>query len=149
MAIFIELWPCLFTTKLSYVQLFKWGHSTTTQVPTLQWLYSKYKIWYKGTKTCNKRIFHLFLDDSHNESLILFATFNCHTYLHNYMCISDRGCKGYTQLGSQTKWPKHTPFLLMHSRNARNLYDSKINRFFEIEWTLFEIILFIHFYPLK
>ena len=26
-AVFIELWPCLFTTKLSYTQLFKWGHS--------------------------------------------------------------------------------------------------------------------------
>ena len=28
MAIFIDLWPCLFTTKLSYTQLFLWGHST-------------------------------------------------------------------------------------------------------------------------
>ena len=28
MAVFIDLWPCLFTTKLSYAQLFKWGHST-------------------------------------------------------------------------------------------------------------------------
>ena len=27
MAVFIDLWPCLFTTKLSYAQLFKWGHS--------------------------------------------------------------------------------------------------------------------------
>ena len=27
MAIFIDLWPCLFTTKLSYAHLFKWGHS--------------------------------------------------------------------------------------------------------------------------
>ena len=26
-AIFIDLWPCLFTTKFSYAQLFKWGHS--------------------------------------------------------------------------------------------------------------------------
>ena len=59
-----------------------------TQVPTVTILY---KIWYKGTKTCNKRIFHLFLDDSHNESLILFATFNWHTYISNYICISDRG----------------------------------------------------------
>ena len=25
-ASFIDLWPCLFTTKLSYAQLFKWGH---------------------------------------------------------------------------------------------------------------------------
>ena len=24
MAVFIDLWPCLFTTKLSYAQLFKW-----------------------------------------------------------------------------------------------------------------------------
>ena len=28
MAVFIELWPCLLTTKLNYAQLFKWGHST-------------------------------------------------------------------------------------------------------------------------
>ena len=27
MAVFIDLWPCLFTTKLSYAQLFKRGHS--------------------------------------------------------------------------------------------------------------------------
>ena len=27
MAVFIDIWPCLFTTKLSYAQLFKWGHS--------------------------------------------------------------------------------------------------------------------------
>ena len=27
MAVFIDLWPCLFTTKLSYTQLFKWGDS--------------------------------------------------------------------------------------------------------------------------
>ena len=25
-AVFIDLWLCLFTTKLSYTQLFKWGH---------------------------------------------------------------------------------------------------------------------------
>ena len=25
--VFIDLWSCLFTTKLSYAQLFKWGHS--------------------------------------------------------------------------------------------------------------------------
>ena len=30
MAVFIDFWPCLFTTKLSYAQLFKWGHSTDT-----------------------------------------------------------------------------------------------------------------------
>ena len=29
MAVFIDLWPCLFTTKLSYTQVFKWGHSNT------------------------------------------------------------------------------------------------------------------------
>ena len=28
MAVFIDLWPYLFNTKLSYTQLFKWGHST-------------------------------------------------------------------------------------------------------------------------
>jgi hypothetical protein len=33
----------------------------------------------------------------------------------------------------------------MHSRYARNLYDSKIKRIFEIPWALFEIILFIRF----
>ena len=27
MAVFIDIWPCLFTTKLSYAQLFKRGHS--------------------------------------------------------------------------------------------------------------------------
>ena len=29
MSVFIDHWPCLFTTKLSYVQLFNWGHSNT------------------------------------------------------------------------------------------------------------------------
>jgi hypothetical protein len=33
----------------------------------------------------------------------------------------------------------------MHSRYARNLYDPKIKRIFEIAWALFEIILFIRF----
>jgi hypothetical protein len=37
----------------------------------------------------------------------------------------------------------------MHSRHARNLYDSKIKIIFEIAWKLFEITRFIHFYPLK
>ena len=27
-AVFIDLWPCLFTTKLCYAQLLKWGHSS-------------------------------------------------------------------------------------------------------------------------
>jgi hypothetical protein len=27
MAVFIDFWPCLFASKLSYAQLFKWGHS--------------------------------------------------------------------------------------------------------------------------
>ena len=27
MAVFIDLQPCSLTTKLSYAQLFKWGHS--------------------------------------------------------------------------------------------------------------------------
>jgi len=44
---------------------------------------------------------------------------------------------------------KRKPFLLMHSRHARNLYDCKMKIMFEIAWTLFETILFIHFYPLK
>ena len=38
---------------------------------------------------------------------------------------------------------------MMHSRHARNLCDPKIKRIFEIVWMLFEIILFIYFYPLK
>ena len=50
-----------------------------------------------------------------------------------------------TLLGSQFVWPKDKPFLLIHSRHARNLYNPKIKRIFEIVWTLFEIILFIHF----
>ena len=37
----------------------------------------------------------------------------------------------------------------MHSRYARNLYDPKIKIIFEIVRADFEIILFIHFYPLK
>ena len=31
MAVFIDLWYSLFTTKLSYAQLFKWGHSIKGQ----------------------------------------------------------------------------------------------------------------------
>ena len=27
MAVFVDLWPCSFTTKLSSAQFFKWGHS--------------------------------------------------------------------------------------------------------------------------
>ena len=49
-----------------------------------------------------------------------------------------------TLLGCQLEWPKDKLFLLMHSRHARNLYDPKIKIIFEIAWTLFEIILFIH-----
>ena len=52
---------------------------------------------------------------------------------------------GCTLLGCQFEWPKDKPFLLMHSRHARNyLYDPKIKRIFEIVWDDFEIILFIH-----
>ena len=56
----------------------------------------------------------------------------------------------FTLLWCQSEWPNNKPFLLMHSRHARVLYDSMIF-FFDIRWTLFEIILFlfIHFYPLK
>ena len=28
MTVFIDLWSCFLTTKLSYAQLLKWGHST-------------------------------------------------------------------------------------------------------------------------
>ena len=31
MAVFIDLWPCLFTTKLSYTPLFKWGRSLSIE----------------------------------------------------------------------------------------------------------------------
>ena len=31
--IFIDLWSCLLTTKLSYAQLFKWGHSIAARGP--------------------------------------------------------------------------------------------------------------------
>ena len=54
-----------------------------------------------------------------------------------------------TLIGCQSEWPKDKPFLLMHSRHARNLYNPKIKIFFEIAWTLFEIILFIHFIHLN
>ena len=37
----------------------------------------------------------------------------------------------------------------MGSRYARNLYNPKIKRLFEIGPANFEVILFIHFYPLK
>ena len=51
-AIFIDLWPCLFTTKLSYAQLYKWGHSNPAkrwefpgkfliQVPPFNYLFEK------------------------------------------------------------------------------------------------------------
>ena len=53
-----------------------------------------------------------------------------------------------TLLVCQSEWPRDKPFLLMHSRHARNFYNPKIKRIFEIAWTLFEIILFIHFYLL-
>ena len=46
---------------------------------------------------------------------------------------------------SQSEWPKHKPFLLMHSRHGRISYDPKIKRFFQIAWRIFEIILFIRF----
>ena len=54
-----------------------------------------------------------------------------------------------TLLGSKSEWPKDQPVLLMHSRHARNLYDPKIKRIFEIAWTLFEIILLITFIHLN
>ena len=41
MADFIDLWPCLFTIKLSQVQLFKWGHSIKlSQVQLFKWGHS-------------------------------------------------------------------------------------------------------------
>ena len=35
--VFIGLWPCIFTTKLSYNQLFKWGHSNATTACCTAW----------------------------------------------------------------------------------------------------------------
>ena len=58
-------------------------------------------------------------------------------------------CTRVTLLVCHSEWPKDKPFLLMHSRDGKNWYDSKIKRIFEIMWTHFEIILFIHFYLLK
>jgi hypothetical protein len=52
-------------------------------------------------------------------------------------------------LGSGSKWPKEQTKFLMYSRYARNLYNPKIKRIFEIAQADFEIFLFIHFYPLK
>ena len=43
-------------------------------------------------------------------------------------------------------WPGITSDGFHH---ARNLYDHKMRRIFEIAQADFEIILFIHFYPLK
>ena len=34
-----------------------------------------------------------------------------------------------TLLGCQSEWPKDKPFILMHSRHARNLYHSKKKEF--------------------
>ena len=38
----------------------------------------------------------------------------------------------FTLLGSGSEWPKDQALLLTHSRHARNLFDPKIKRFFEI-----------------
>ena len=57
--------------------------------------------------------------------------------------------RNFTLLVCHSEWPIDKPFLLMHSRYARNLYNSKIKRIFEIAWTLSETILFVHFYPLR
>ena len=68
MAISIDLWPCLLTTKLSYAQLFKWGHSKTP----LHYLAKKigirtasHEVKHRSKKGCNyygtlkmARIFH-------------------------------------------------------------------------------------------
>ena len=36
MAVLIDLWSCLLTTKLSYAQLLKWGHSTEDQIHSIE-----------------------------------------------------------------------------------------------------------------
>ena len=69
--------------------------------------------------------------------MILFmSTYFFSTFTVHYQCI--------TLLRSGSEWPKDQAQLLMHSRYARNLYDSKIKRVFEIALADFEIILFIH-----
>ena len=50
-----------------------------------------------------------------------------------------------TLLISQSEWPNDKPFLLMHSRHARNSYNPKIRRIFEIAWSFFEIFPSIRF----
>ena len=51
----------------------------------------------------------------------------------------------YTRLISQSECPKDKPFLLTHSRHARNSYDPKLKRIFQIPWSFFEIFPFIRF----
>ena len=46
MAVFKDLWPCFITTKLSYAQLFKWGHSI------VQPLYEKRLIYFTDILHC-------------------------------------------------------------------------------------------------
>ena len=79
------------------------------------------------------KIFFLFVTKFDNFFLIFFSSFF--------------KCQPSHCLDINLKDQK--PFLLMHSRHARNLYNSKIKMIFEIAWTLFEIILFIHFYSLN
>ena len=57
---------------------------------------------------------------------------------------NSESCSILTLLVCQSEWPRDKPFLLMHSSYVRNFYNIKIKRIFEIAWTLFEIILFIH-----
>ena len=84
-----------------------------------------------------------------NLNILIIKLHNPYTH-----CLSSRSFPSYdiffvcimqlTLHVCQSEWPKDKPFLLMHSRHARNLYNSKIKIIFEIAWTLFEIILFIH-----
>ena len=94
---------------VSYGSLKRFPHTFTTATH-YNTVTIVYKIWYKGTKTCNKHIFRLFLDDSHNESLILFATFNWHTYINTYLyqTVSARGT--------------HCLDLKLNEQNTRHFY---------------------------
>ena len=61
---------------------------------------------------------------SENEITCRFWLFEARSIdqFHNFSTSSSM----YTLLGCQSEWPKDKPFLLINSRHARNLYNSKI-----------------------
>ena len=64
---------------------------------------------------------------------------SCFLNVHSLLVKSDQA----TLFLSGSEWPFDQAQPRMHSRYARNLYDPKMKRIFEIAWALFEIILFI------